>query len=329
MLGQDLIIRFGLTNRRNNLETGHYNIFKIFGPTAAAARAMGLDPGQTHQALAIAFTHAVGDGQCGLDGSLSLRLQQGIVAQGALLSCLLARRGFSGAENFLLGRFGYLVAYEPEPRLEYLTEDLGKYFWGERISIKPYSSCRLTHQSIHLALNLAREKKTDPAQVEKIEVKTNPGSYKVVAQPHDFRARPDSVVSAQFSIQYTVAAALFWGDFFLKELDPKAWTDEQVLDLANRVRVVPDEALQTGTSLGRTVMTVEMRDGSVIQNRTDHALGSPELPMSYRACAEKLLKCAAVAARPPDRRDLEELIDKVSRLEELDDAAELMEYLEG
>ena len=136
------------------MESGRNNMFKIFGPAAAISRAMNFGAEETRNALGLSFSFAVGDGQCALDGALSLRLQQGIVAQGALLSGLLTSRGFTGAKEFLMGRYGYLRAFEPDPRLEFLCDNFGKYFYGEDITIKPFSACRATHSSIALALRL-------------------------------------------------------------------------------------------------------------------------------------------------------------------------------
>ncbi|MEE1550795.1 MAG: MmgE/PrpD family protein [Nitrospinaceae bacterium] len=116
-VGQDLIIRMGLTVKKSAMETGRNNLFKIFGPTAALAHAMKFSPEEAQNALGISFSHAVGDGQCALDGALTLRLQQGIVAQGALLSVHLAAQGFTGAKNFLVGKWGYLKSWEPDPEL--------------------------------------------------------------------------------------------------------------------------------------------------------------------------------------------------------------------
>ena len=93
-VGQDLIIRMGLALRLNGLQSGRNNMFRIFGSTAALAKAMGFGIEDARNALGIAFSFAVGDGQCALDGALTLRLQQGIVAQGAVLSILLASKGF-------------------------------------------------------------------------------------------------------------------------------------------------------------------------------------------------------------------------------------------
>ena len=326
-VGQDLIIRMGLAVRQNAMQSGRNNLFKIFGPTAALARAMGLGPAEAQNALGLAFSFAVGDGQCALDGALSLRLQQGIVAQGALLSVLLNSRGFTGARDFLLGNYGYLKAFEPDPRLEYLTQDLGKEFYGERITIKPFSSCRATHASINLALNLRNETNIGIKSIQRITVRTNPEISQLVGEPRDAKIAPDSVPTAQFSIQYTVAAALIRGDVFLKELEPDSIKDDEILDLASRVYVEPDPSLRTDFVLGRTVMEIDLEGQPSLKQEIELPLGNPSHPIKYDACAEKFRKCTLYSVNPLQAECVEELIEKVSRLQDLQDVSVLMSYL--
>lgn len=326
-VGQDLIIRMGLAVRQNAMQSGRNNLFKIFGPTAALARAMGLGPAEAQNALGLAFSFAVGDGQCALDGALSLRLQQGIVAQGALLSVLLSSRGFTGAKDFLLGSYGYLRAFEPDPRLEYLTQDLGKEFYGERITIKPFSSCRATHASINLALNLRNETNIGIKSIQRITVRTNPEISQLVGEPRDAKIAPDSVPTAQFSIQYTVAAALIRGDVFLKELEPDSIKDDEILDLASRVYVEPDPSLRTDFVLGRTVMEIDLEGQPSLMQEIELPLGNPSHPIKYDACAEKFRKCTLYSVNPLQAACVEELIEKVSRLQNLQDVSVLMSYL--
>ena len=329
-VGQDVIIRMGLTVRENAMESGRNNLFKIFGPTAAMARALGLDPDRTLHALGIAFSFAIGDGQCVLDGkALTLPLQQGIVAQGALLSGLLAEKDFTGAREFLMGKFGYLVAYEPNPRIAYLTEDLGRKFYGEQISIKPYSSCRATHPSIDLALSLSNDYDLNPDSIRKIMIRTNPELHNLVAIPHESKIYPTSVHDAQFSIQFTVAAALIRGDMFLRELAPNVRSDKRILDLAQRIRVEPDTSLRTESVLGRTIVEIEVPGQRKIKGEMESPLGSPERPMTWGDCGAKLMKCAEYAFYPPERKRLKELIDRVECLEKVKDVSELFTYLQG
>jgi 2-methylcitrate dehydratase PrpD len=326
-IGQDLVIRLGLAVRLNAMESGRYNLFKIFGPAAAIARAMNLDPVQTQTTLGISFTYGVVDGQCALDGALTLRLQQGIVAQGALISGILASRGFTGAQNFLMGKYGYLVTHEPDPRLEYLSENLGKKYWGEEITIKPFSSCRCTHSGIDLILEMGKEIDLKPDLINQITVNTTPEAHQLVATPHDFRAKPDCAVTAQFSIQYTIAAAIIKGDLFLKELEDENLKDENIIKLADRVKVVPDASLRTDTALGRTVIEVQLNTGEVLRREIESPLGSPKRPMAYEECADKLMKCSDYAIRTLKSECIDELIKNIKYLEEMEDVSGLLAYL--
>lgn len=326
-VGQDLIIRMGLAVRQNAMQSGRNNMFKIFGPTAALARAMEFGPQETQNAMGIAFSFAVGDGQCALDGALTLGLQQGIVAQGALLSVLLSSQGFTGARDFLLGKFGYLRAFEPDPRLEYLTEDLGKTFYGEQISIKPFSACRATHPAIELALRLRREANIKTKSIRKVTVRTCPEVYQLVGSPREVKINPDSIPTARFSIQFTVAAALVRGDVFLKELEPGSINDHEILDLARRVYVESDSSLRTDFILGRTVLEIESERHLPMKKEIELPLGNPSRPMEYEACATKFLRCAHYSVRALETSRLEELIEIVSRLEDLPDVSTLSSYL--
>ena len=323
-VGQDIIIRMGLTVRQNAMQSGRNNLFKIFGPTAAVASALRLAPEQVQHALGISFSHAVGDAQCALDGALSLRLQQGIVAQGALISGLLAEKGFTGAREFLLGRWGYLNVWEPEPRLEFLTDGIGQKFYGEQITIKPFSSCRATHPSIDLTMTLSRENGLDADAISQIKIRTSPEIHNLVAYPHETKCSPDSVPTAQFSIQYTVAAALLRGDMFLAELSPDLFKEKKINILANLIQVEPDPAMRTGAVLGRTSVEIHTREGAAIIGEMEHPLGSPKRPLGFDECGNKLRKCAEYSVMSLTAEQLDLLIDRVRDLEELTDASALM-----
>jgi 2-methylcitrate dehydratase PrpD len=244
-----------------------------------------------------------------------------------LLSVLLGTNGFTGAENFLLGNFGYLKAFEPDPRLEYLTQDLGRYFYGERITIKPFASCRATHASIDLALQLRNQINLHTNLIRRVRVWTSPEISQLVGEPRELKIAPKSVPTAQFSIQFTVAAALTRGDVFLNELEPESLEDNEILDLASRVYVEADASLRTDTVLGRTVMEIDLEGQPALKGEMASPLGSPACPMTYEACAEKFMKCAAYSVKPLERTRVEELIEVVSRLEDLQDVAVLVSHL--
>lgn len=325
-VGQDVKIRMGLTVRQNAMESGRNNMFKIFGPAAAISRAMNFGAEETRNALGLSFSFAVGDGQCALDGALSLRLQQGIVAQGALLSGLLTSRGFTGAKEFLMGRYGYLRAFEPDPRLEFLCDNFGKYFYGEQITIKPFSACRATHSSIALALRL--RPRIEVNEIDRVLIHTCPNVYGLVAKQWE-AGLPDSVAGAQFSIQFTVAAALTRGDFFLRELEPQLREGRGLRSLARRVIVEPTPALATDSVLGKTIMEIELKNGKKMIEEIELPPGNPVHPVSYDECAAKLRKCSQYSASALRSERIEKVIELVDHMEELTDVSVLVSLLHG
>ena len=149
----------------------------------------------------------------------------------------------------------------------------------------------------------------------------------LVAEPREAKIAPGSVPAAQFSIQFTVAAALTRGDVFLRELEPDSLKDKEILDLARRVYVEPDQSLRTESVLGRTVMEIELEGQASLKGEIEMPLGSPSRPLTDDACAEKFLKSASASVNPPDRSKLEALIELVSHLEESKDITAIIPFL--
>jgi len=325
-VAQDLIIRLGLAVRVNAMVSGRYNLFKIFAPVAAVARGLKLDVEQTHNALGIAYSYACGEGQSAPEGASSLALQQGIVAQSAIVATLLAEKGNSGSKEFLFGRAGYFNAFEPDPVMEPLTDRLGTHFFGEEISTKPYAACRCCHESIELAQRFFREA-GGPVPVVGARLFVAPNIKDFVGDQIENATDSFSPTAAQFCLPFTVAATLTRGDFFLRELQPDVIGDKNIRALANRIEVISDPELLTDFVLGRTTLEIELEGREPVRLDTELPLGNPSKPMSFDDCVEKVQKCAAFSIEPPESEDLSRFITRVGQLEDLDDVACLTEGL--
>ncbi|MBM3555574.1 MAG: MmgE/PrpD family protein [Alphaproteobacteria bacterium] len=329
-IGQDLIIRLGMATRRDAIQTGRYNLFRIFGAAAAAAKALRLDADRTHNALGIAYSFMCGEGQSALDGALALRLTEGNSARGAIDAALLAEKGFTGARDYLLGRMGFFNAYEPDPVPGPLTENLGAYFWGEQLSIKPFAACRCNHAALGLILAQRREAGLDPKKIKAIRVTVAPGVFRLVGAQLDPRNDPPSQVAAQFSLSYTLAAALLRGDMFLKELAPAELMDPEIRGLAKRIEVVPDEAMVDAQFvIGRTAVEIDIEGEGKRRLAGFKPPGNPANPLDMMAVREKFDKCAAAVARPLPAASLKRLATLIDELETLPDAAALSRAIRG
>jgi 2-methylcitrate dehydratase PrpD len=326
-LGHDMKIRMALATKIGPIQSGRYNLFKIFPAVGAVGRLWGLDQDKLSNAMGIAFTHMVGDAQSAFEGAMTHYLQQGMVAKLAIEDVLLAEKGITGAKNVLQGRNGFYKAYEPGPNLDALTYNLGKEFRGCEISIKFYSACRASHESIDLARSMVSTEKITPEQIESISIRVNKSVYDLNCSPLVEKHHPKTAVDAQFSIPFTVAASIVRGDFFVDELNEEILKDERILDLARRVTPVVDESCNTDLVIGAAEMEIKLRNGRIITGKTRFPKGNPSNPATMEECIRKFEKCIKYSVREFSQSQTADIAGCVSRLEELSDVTELAHML--
>ena len=88
-----------------------------------------------------------------------------------------------------------------------------------------------------------------------------------------------------------------------------------------------DEACQTGSALGATVMEIETRDGQRFFEKNLFPKGNPQNPMSMEECLGKFRKCAKYAFKPFTDSQLDRITDMLSNLEDVDDVRQLVRLL--
>jgi 2-methylcitrate dehydratase PrpD len=319
---------------RLNLPEAAYNgldptgICTVFAATAAASRVLRLNEEETWNALALAFNRAGGSFQCNVDGALAVRVIQGWVAESGVMCARLAQKGITGPKNFLQGVYGYYNVYgrglvDPGKALT----DLGRRFECERIIFKKYPSCGLTLGITDMVLNLLRDaegKDVSADTVDRVTVKVPPYTYKLVGHPFEMGTTPR--VNAQFSIRYCVANALVRRSSRLAHFEEEAIRAPQVLELARRVDVVVDPAMELR---GHTPvdMTVYMKDGREFFRQIDIAPGFPGNPLTKEEQEARFHDCIAYAKKPLPKEKVEGIVESVARIDELSDVRSLIPLL--
>ncbi len=326
-LGQDLVVRMAYTTKVSPVVSGRFNLFKVFAATGTAGKLLGFDEEKLSNAMGIAYSHLVGDAQSMHEGVMTMYIQEGEAAKSAIEGAIYARHGITGTKNVLQGQRGFFHAFEPDPNLEALTSELGSTFRGIDISIKPYSSCRSTHEAIDLALNMVKNLGINPKQIEQVTVKVNDLTYNLTCNPLDQKRRPKDRIDAQFSLPFTVAAALIRGDFFIDELSDEVIRNEDILRLAARVTPILDNDCQTDLSVGATVMEIEMMDGRKFSESKFFPPGNPKDPLSMEDCLEKFRKCIKYAYRPFSDSQIDRMMNILSRMESLKEIRQLVQLL--
>jgi 2-methylcitrate dehydratase PrpD len=326
-LGQDLMVRMAYATKVNPVISGRFNLFKVFAATGVAGKLMGLNEEQLSNAMGIAYSHLIGDAQSMHEGVMTMYIQEGEAAKSGIEAAIFASHGITGTQNVLQGRRGFFQAFEPDPNLGALTNELGSTFRGADIAIKPYASCRSSHEAIDLALSMVKEKGIDPNRIDRITVRVNDITYNLTCHPLDQKRRPKDRIEAQFSIPFIVAAALIRGDFFINELSDEIINNEEILRLAARVTPVLDKECQTDIILGATLLEIETIDGQKFSERKLFPLGNPKNPMSMEDCLEKVEKCVKFAYRPFPDDQIDRIVSLLSDLEHLEDVQQLIQHL--
>ena len=326
-LGQDLIFRMAAATKLSPITSGRYNLFRIFASTGTAGKILELNEEQLLNAMGIAYSQMAGDGQSARSGAMTSYIQSGTVAKSAIESVFMAQKGITGAKNVIQGPSGFYKAIEPDSNLEALTSQLGTKFKGSEICIKLYTSCRCTHEAIDLALDMVKEEGVNPSQIDEITVRVNDQCYNLVCHPLDQKRHPKTLVDAQFSIPYTVAAAIVRGDVFIDELSDQAINDPNILRLAQRVTPIEENKCQTDLAVGSTVMEIKTQDGQKLSKQIQLPRANPKNPVSMDGVIEKFKKCANYSIRTFSKDHIDKMVKILCNLEQLEDATELTQLL--
>ena len=297
-------------------------ICSIFAATAAVSRILRLDREQAWNALAIAFNKSGGSFQSNIEGALSVRLIQGFVAQGGILSAQLAEKGFTGPKNFLEGIYGYFHLYAKDKYNAFaVTGELGKRFEFSKTMFKKYPSCGDTISSTEAMLDLVRDNDITPDNVAQITIKVTPYAYKLVGGPFTIGQNPR--VNAQFSIRYCVANALLRKSSRLEHFEEFLINDRKIMNIVEKIRIEPDHTLDERDETA-VEMQVKAKSGDLYNKRIDVAAGFPERPLGTEEIMERFWNCTGYAKKPLPQEKVEKLASLIGKLEEVEDIRSLI-----
>lgn len=296
-----------------------------FGVVAAAGRILGLDRQTLLHAMSAAYSQCAGNVQSTTDGGWDVWLNAGTAARSGMLAVDLARRGFLGTSAPLLGTSGlYPLYFRGEYHEDALTGQLGEFFESQHVSVKPYASCKATHNAIYTAMRLQRDRGLAVQDIRRIVIHTSRYSLKLVGldgsgQP---KPMPSDVGKAQFHLGFTVATGLVHGTVMPDVLEA-ALHDPDVQRLSEATEVLHSAAkdkLQKQRGYQPDDVTIEMTDGSSFTACEPYTIGHPSNPMSRSEVAEKFRNCIRLGMSPGGHIDAPFFLDLVDRLEDLPDA---------
>jgi 2-methylcitrate dehydratase PrpD len=305
-LGMETAVRLGLAAPGAFHDRGFHptGVCGAYAATAVAGSIAGLDAGRLADALGLAGSMAAGTMEFLTDGTWAKRVHAGWAAHGGLVAVELASRGFTGPRATLDGRFGFYRSHLGESgwAVDTVTRDLGRRWHLLDIALKPYPCCHMTHAFIDCAASLRREPGVTPADIAAVECFIHPREMPIVCEPEESKLIPQTDYDAKFSLPYTVAAMFVRGHVNLNDFTDAAIRDPAVLDLARRVRSLPDPSANYPHCFpGR--MRLTLRDGRVLErdepiNRgsAGRPLGADEVRDKFRHNAARVLSSERIDA---------------------------------
>lgn len=328
-LGVDMLCRLRMGAGKSKAIGWMAETMAPMSVAAMGSRLLGLDEETMLDAVGLAYASCSGNVQPTVEGAWSLWVPAGSAAAAGILAVDMAREGFQGPRNPLLGEFGlYRLYFRGDYDEEALLGELGERNEIVNNSLKPYPTCKYTHHAIATTLELVREHGLEPEQVRRVTVATNTMGatqcgFDATGAPKTAPATPGA---AKFSIPYTVAAAIARRQVTLEEFTEEAIRDSGLLALAARVRIDPAKDALPMLYPPMDVR-IETTDGRVIEGCEPFVKGHPKNPFTLDDCVARFMAAAAASVRPLARERLERFVSLVEHLEDVTDTGTMAPLL--
>lgn len=289
-----------------------------------AARALGLNHEQTHQALNLGLAPNIALGQT-RGGVLShwKGCAYANASRNALFAVLLAQRGLTDPTPIFEGEHGFIRAVTGgEPyQLEPFGGDGQPYKIAE-CSIKRFPLGQYSQTVVQAALE-ARAKMPEiaVADIASVNIHTLQKAIDIMAGDAE-KWQPQSRETADHSMPYTTAVALTYGSVHQDHFDERYYRDSQLLDLTSRVQVEASaEANRRAPEAMLCELEIATRDGQSYTATVPYHKGHYKNPMTdaeveakFRSLAEPVIPAAQTNA----------LLQKLWQLEEVADIREVI-----
>ena len=324
--GCELSCRLALALRQRMEAGGWYPPPILAGQGAAlgAAHLLGLGPQRMVDAISLALCSVTMPGEIKYSQRTVIRaVREAFPAQAAVQAALLAEAGLAGFEEPLEGKSGFYALYAGGRFApEVLLAPLDDGFCIERLTFKPWPSCRGTHPFIEMALALRADPQFALDRVVRIIAGIGP-MQRMLVEPAERKRAPEVAIDAKFSVPFCLASALLHGGIGLDSFGPAQLRDPAVLALAEKVSFIePPEAGAWGGDAG--TLAICLKDGPILRGECSQAFGAPAHPLDDAALVEKFVACAGRAALPLVEPKARALAGRTMALEDSADVGALL-----
>jgi 2-methylcitrate dehydratase PrpD len=235
----------------------------------------------------------------------------GMGARNGVTAVSMVQSGMTGVFDVLDGTHNLFIALSIHPRPEEMLKDLGSRFYVTETAIKTYSVGYPIQSPLDALLTLRKQYGLNPDNVRSILVKIPTDAIGIVGES----AMPD------VNCQHLVAVALVKGAVsFADSHDVALMHDPRIQQQRAKVTVTADPALMDPAAPRGGIVEVTLTDGRKVQHFTRFPPGTKENPLNTEAVSAKARDLMAPVL---GSGKTEKLIDRINRLETMDNIGEL------
>ena len=331
--GQDLlaayIIGFEASCKiAKGVNPGHYergyhstSTIGIFGAVTAASKLLGLTPSELSYAYGIAGSRSAG--LRANFGTMTKSLHAGLAAHDAITAVLLAKLGYTSNSEILDANWGFGQVMSPKANFEIPFQNLGNPLdiVSSGVEVKQYPSCARMHTALDAALGLIHENHIQPSEITNIRCGTDEGCFNILIHP-----QPQNGLEAKFSLPYCLARACLDGRLDMDHFADKKVRDPRVQTLMKHVTHYIDPEIVRKGYLFRAAakVTIELRNGQMLERTVNKAKGNPENPLSFEELTQKFRACAKGVLDDDHADKILHLIDKMEAIADISDVIRLL-----
>ena len=287
----------------------------------AAGKLMKLSPEQLTQAVNIAVNDHIPMAQTRVQTLSDWKgFADAEAARNAVFAARLARVGLTGPAPIFEGQSGFFKQVSGPGDVN--PDTFGRReipFRIHRCAIKPYPAVIYTQTAIVAAIEVAREVGSLD-RIAAIEIATTQRGYQRTGSEAE-KWSPKTRETADHSLPYITARAMFDGDITNASFAPELFGDPRILAFMQKIKVSEDPSLTARVGGAPTRVTAILADGQRISREVDYAPGFAERPMN-RSEVERKFRGNVGQRWPRERTDA--ILQALWELDQTDDLSRLL-----
>jgi len=311
VLGYEAIIRLANTVQPSHKKKGYHATATCgsIGSALGLAVMLNMSKKEMKNAFSSAIISAAGTLKSIENDSQLKPVNVANAALNAYLAVATSFSGFSGPDDPLSGKRGFLNVMSNEYNVEELFSDNKTCFSIEKVYVKPYAACRYCHPSIDAAFAIM-DKIKNINEIKEVEIET----YELAVFNHDHTIIKN-ISSAKMSIPFSFSLALIIGSAGIEDFSENNINSQSIIDLTKKIKVTSNkEFTKNFPKKSECLVKVLTVDGHVINKKINFPLGEPENPINQESLKIKFNSLGKFSGL--SQLETKNILDKIFNIEE-------------